>query len=290
MKLARFSYKGTTSWGVVGPTSVADFGQNAAFSSTSIIDFIRQQADFRVNEWSPPHDITSYSVDEVELLAPIARPGKILAIAKNFADHAAETGVAPPEVQRWFNKQATSVNDPYAPVRLPAVSEQLDYEAELVIVVGKTARHVPVDRAMEVVGGYTCGCDYSVRDWQKASPTMMMGKGFDTHAPIGPWIVTPDEVGDYRDLGIRCFVDDEERQSGRAGQMVHGIAHQIAHLSAAFTLEPGDLIFTGTPSGVGMAHDPPSWLRPGQKVRVEIDRIGAIEAEIRRESGECILR
>lgn len=290
MKLARFIHQGVASWGVMRQETILDLGQNAAFGDASILDSLRQQADFLGELQRTADDLACYSLDDVGLLAPVQRSGKVLAIAKNYAAHAHETGEAPPETQRWFNKQPTAINDPFAPVVMPSVSHQLDYEAELVVVIGKYARHVPRERAMEVVGGFTCGCDYSVRDWQKASPTMMMGKGFDTHAPIGPWIVTPDEIGDYRELGLRCYVDGEERQNGRAGEMIHDIESQIAHLSTAFTLEPGDLIFTGTPSGVAMAMDPPAWLKPGQRVRVEIDRIGAIEATILAESPECVIR
>lgn len=229
------------------------------------------------------------ALDEVELLQPILRPGKILAIGLNYAAHAAESvsfANLPGEgVQKWFNKQATAANAPYAPVHLPKVSDQLDYEGELVVVIGRHGRHVPAERAMEIVAGFAVGCDYSVRDWQKASPTMIMGKGFDTHAPFGPWIVTPDEVADLARLSIRTWVSGELRQEGTAGQMIHTIPQQIAHLTAAFTLEPGDVLFTGTPAGVGAGHDPPRFLKIGDRVRVEIDGIGAIENQIIAEPG-----
>lgn len=220
----------------------------------------------------------------VHLLAPVPSPRKILGIGVNYAAHAAESvsfiSTAKPEVQKWFNKQATAVNGPYAPVHLPKVSGQLDYEGELVAVIGKYGRHVPAERAMEIVAGFCIGCDYSVRDWQKASQTMIMGKGFDTHAPFGPALVTPDELGDISDLEIRSFVNGQLRQSGRPRDMIHDLPAQIAHLTAAFTLEPGDVIFTGTPAGVGAGFDPPKWLKAGDRVRIEIDRLGYIENEI----------
>ncbi|MFN4023750.1 MAG: fumarylacetoacetate hydrolase family protein [Hyphomonas sp.] len=220
----------------------------------------------------------------VHLLAPVPRPGKILGIGVNYAAHAAESvsfvNTAKPEVQKWFNKQATAVNGPYEPVHLPKVSGQLDYEGELVAIIGKHGRHVPPARAMEIVAGFTVGCDYSVRDWQRASQTMIMGKGFDTHAVFGPALVTPDELGDISDLEIRTFVNGELRQSGRPREMIHDVARQIEHLTSAFTLEPGDVIFTGTPAGVGAGFDPPRWLKAGDRVRVEIDRLGHIENEI----------
>ena len=221
---------------------------------------------------------------DVELLAPVERPRKILGIGVNYAAHAAESvsfvDTKAPQVQKWFNKQATSANAPFGEVHLPKVSEQLDYEVELVVVIGKHGRHVPRERAMEIVGGFCVGCDYSVRDWQKASQTMIMGKGFDTHAPFGPAIVTPDEIEDVSSLQLRSYINGELRQSGHVRDMIHDIPAQIAHLTAAFTLEPGDLIFTGTPAGVGAGHTPPKWFKAGHTVRLEIDQIGVIENQI----------
>ena len=221
---------------------------------------------------------------QVRLLAPVARPGKILGIGVNYAAHAAESvsfvNTAKPEVQKWFNKQATATNGPYDDVHLPKVSAQLDYEGELVVVIGKAGRHVPRARAMEIVAGYCVGGDYSVRDWQKASQTMIMGKGFDTHAVFGPAIVTLDEAGDVSDREIRTFVNGELRQTGKSSQMIHDIAAQIEHLTAAFTLEPGDVIYTGTPAGVGAGFDPPKWLKAGDTVRIEIDGLGHIENKV----------
>lgn len=221
---------------------------------------------------------------DVELLAPVERPRKILGIGVNYAAHAAESvsfvDTKAPQVQKWFNKQATSANAPFGKVHLPKVSEQLDYEVELVVVIGKHGRHVPRERAMEIVGGFCVGCDYSVRDWQKASQTMIMGKGFDTHAPFGPAIVTPDEIEDVSSLQLRSYINGELRQSGHVRDMIHDIPAQIAHLTAAFTLEPGDLIFTGTPAGVGAGHTPPKWLKAGDTVRLEIDQIGVVENQI----------
>ena len=221
------------------------------------------------------------ALSDVRLRQPVLRPGKILAIALNYAAHAAESAsfLADPKLktQKWFNKQATAAAGLGEGVHLPRVSDQLDYEAELVVVIGKHGRHVPKERAMEIVAGFTCGCDISVRDWQKASPTMIMGKGFDTHAPFGPWLVTPDEAGPLDDLAIRGYVNDELRQEAALGQMIHSIPAQIEHLSTAFTLEPGDVIFTGTPAGVGAGHNPPKWLKAGDKIRVDIEGIGVLE-------------
>ena len=230
-----------------------------------------------------------HPLDLEKLHQPILRPGKILGIGLNYRDHAEETGRQPPAVQTWFVKQSTAANRPYGTIDRPKVSDKLDYEAELVVVIGKHGRHVPAERAVEIVAGFTCGNDVSVRDWQRATPTMNMGKGFDTHAPFGPWIVTPDELGPIAGLGVRSFVNDELRQDGRAGDMIFGIAEQIAHLSTAFTLEPGDILFTGTPAGVGAAFDPPKFVKTGDVVRIEIDGIGEMVHTIADEDAQTVI-
>jgi 2-keto-4-pentenoate hydratase/2-oxohepta-3-ene-1,7-dioic acid hydratase in catechol pathway len=214
---------------------------------------------------------------DARLLAPAA-PRKYLGIALNYADHIAEMGMEAPEVPVFFNKQVTCVVGPDAEVHMPKVSTLLDYEAELALVIGKRCRHVPVERAHEVIAGYTCANDLSVRDWQGRAQTMTIGKSFDTHGPLGPWLVTPDEVGDPRDLRIRCFVNEQMRQDASTAAMVFDPFQQVSHLSEAFTLEPGDVIATGTPAGVGIGHKPirENVLHVGDTVRVEIERIGEL--------------
>jgi 2-keto-4-pentenoate hydratase/2-oxohepta-3-ene-1,7-dioic acid hydratase in catechol pathway len=214
---------------------------------------------------------------EVRLLAP-ATPRKYLAIALNYRDHIAEMGMEAPEVPVFFNKQVTCVVGPGADVHMPKVSTFLDYEAELAIVIGKRCRHVPAERAHEVIAGYTCANDVSVRDWQGKAQTMTIGKSFDTHGPLGPWLVTADELGDPDDLAIRCTVNDEPRQDARTSEMVFDCFEQVSHLSEAFTLEPGDVIATGTPSGVGLGRQPvrENLLHVGDTVRVEIEGIGEL--------------
>jgi 2-keto-4-pentenoate hydratase/2-oxohepta-3-ene-1,7-dioic acid hydratase in catechol pathway len=178
----------------------------------------------------------------------------------------------------------TAANGPFDAIEFPAVSQDLDYEAELVVVIGKRCRNVPQARVAEAIFGYCVGNDVSVRDWQKRTPQWTIGKSFDTHAPFGPWITTADEVN-TSSLGIRSFVNGEQRQSSNTSQMLFDCAAQIEHLSQAMTLEPGDLIYTGTPAGVGMAHNPPVYLKPGDVVRVEIDGLGAIENRVEPASG-----
>jgi len=214
---------------------------------------------------------------DVRLLAP-AVPRKYLGIALNYAEHIAEMGMEAPKVPVFFNKQATCVVGPGAAVHMPKVSTLLDYEAELALVIGRRCRHVPVERAREVIAGYTCANDLSVRDWQGRAQTMTIGKSFDTHGPLGPWLVTPEEIGDPQDLRIRCFVDGELRQDASTAEMVFDCFQQVSHLSEACTLEPGDVIATGTPSGVGIGRKPirENVLHVGETVRVEIERIGEL--------------
>jgi 2-keto-4-pentenoate hydratase/2-oxohepta-3-ene-1,7-dioic acid hydratase in catechol pathway len=224
------------------------------------------------------------ALKDVKLKCPVGRPGKILGIGLNYHDHAKETGREAPTTQMWFNKQASSVHGPFDPVLMPAVSTALDYEVELVVLIGKRGRHVPRERAHEIVAGYMTGCDVSVRDWQRATQTMIMGKGFDTHGPVGPWITTADEAGDVGKLALKCWVNGELRQNGNTAEMIFNVAEQIEHLTKAFALEPGDLLFTGTPAGVGAAFTPPKFVKVGDVVRVEVERLGVIEATIAQET------
>jgi 2-keto-4-pentenoate hydratase/2-oxohepta-3-ene-1,7-dioic acid hydratase in catechol pathway len=214
---------------------------------------------------------------DVRLAAPIARPPKILAVGLNYRAHAAEGGRAAPPVPVIFNKQATAVTGPFDAIHRPPESVELDYEGELALVVGTRCRRVPREHARAVVAGYAVADDVSVRDWQRRVPTMTMGKSWDTHCPFGPWIVTADEVPDPGTLRLRTWVNGELRQDATTADMIFDCDTLVAHLSTAFTLEPGDLILTGTPAGVGLFMDPPRWLAPGDVVRIEIAGLGAIE-------------
>ena len=216
-------------------------------------------------------------LSDVRLLAPVPHPPKVLAIGMNYLDHIAELGRDRPEYQYWFNKQRTCVVGPGAPVIVPRVSNMVDYEGELAMVVSRRCRYVTVDRAFDVIAGFTVMNDVSVRDWQWRSPTFTMGKSFDTHGPMGPWIVTPDEVDDPQDLTLRTWVNGELRQDSSTSQMIFSCAEQVAYLSTGFTLEPGDVILTGTPAGVGASSEPPRWLVPGDSVRISIDSVGTLE-------------
>ncbi|RAK69047.1 fumarylacetoacetate hydrolase family protein [Phenylobacterium kunshanense] len=217
------------------------------------------------------------SLDQVRLLAPIRRPGKIMAIGLNYADHIAESNLGTPEHQVWFSKAPTAANGPYDPIQVPRVSQALDYEAELVAVIGQGGRHITREDAPAAIFGYCCGNDATERAWQHRTPQWVLGKSFDTHAPFGPWITTADEVPDPHALGIRCLVNGEERQSSNTRHLVFDVWDQVEHLSHAMTLEPGDLIFTGTPGGIGAAMKPMRFLKDGDRVRVEIDGLGALD-------------
>jgi 2-keto-4-pentenoate hydratase/2-oxohepta-3-ene-1,7-dioic acid hydratase in catechol pathway len=209
--------------------------------------------------------------------------GRYWLIGLNYADHIEEAkaaGVKIPTEQVWFCKQPTSVNSPFGGIHKPIVSDQLDYEVELVVVIGKKGRRISVQRAPDHVFGYTIGNDVSVRDWQQKTPQWMLGKSFDTHCPFGPSIVTADEITDPHVLGVRSFVNGELRQNSNTRNLVFNIWQQIAELSQAMTLEPGDLIFTGTPGGVGFGFKPPRPLVVGDTVRCEVDRIGTIENRV----------
>ena len=274
MKLCRFaSAEGVAALGIVEGEEVVDLSATGAPAEpAAALDEVGQAGLEKLIEGTP-----RLALSDVRLLAPAA-PRKYLGIALNYADHIAEMGMDAPEVPVFFNKQATCVVGPGADVHMPRVSTFLDYEAELAIVIGKRCRHVPVEEAADAIAGYTAANDVSVRDWQGRAQTMTIGKSFDTHGPLGPWLVTADELGDPQDLRVRCFVNDDLRQDASTGEMVFDCFQQVSHLSEAFTLEPGDTIATGTPAGVGIGRQPirDNLLHVGDTVRVEIEGIGEL--------------
>jgi 2-keto-4-pentenoate hydratase/2-oxohepta-3-ene-1,7-dioic acid hydratase in catechol pathway len=279
MKLATFATDGKPELGVVDDgDQIISLSRAAPKLDTTMMDLIGRWQELegevrRVASSNAPR----LPLTRVRLQAPIARPGKILAIGMNYADHVAEMGRQLPTEQVWFCKQPTAVNGPYDPIVLPKVSDMVDWEVELVVVIGRKGRHISKADAPKHVFGYCAGNDVSVRDWQNATPQWMLGKSFDTHAPFGPWITTSDEAGDPHTLGVRCFVNDQKRQDSNTRNLVFSVWDQIAHVSKVMTLEPGDLLYTGTPGGVGMGMKPPVFLKPGDKVRVEIDKLGTLD-------------
>jgi len=292
MRIATFTHAGTTRIGIVVGDDVVDLAEADPRLPRTLEDLLAAgPAALAAAERAAAHAPTRISLEDAHLEAPVRHPRKILAVGLNYADHvreAKQAGLAASDVPTIFNKQVTSVNGPYDPIHLPRASHVLDYEGELAFVIGRRCRHVPRARAAEVIGGYLVLNDVSVRDWQLRTPTMTMGKSFDTHCPMGPWLVTPDELGDPHSLSLRTWVNGELRQDSNTKELVHDCYALVEHLSTAFTLEPGDVISTGTPGGVGIASKPPKLLAAGDVVRVEIARIGQIENPVIAEPADTV--
>ncbi|WP_174291957.1 fumarylacetoacetate hydrolase family protein [Sphingomonas bacterium] len=281
MKLASFSHAGRRSIGRVEGEAVVDL---AAALGVDTIEALLALGDTGMDRARTATG-SALALADVVLHAPVSRPPKFFAIAANYQSHIDEvlaynSSYVPPVFQRWFAKMPSCINDPFAPILMPPEITDLDYEAELAIVIGRRARRVTAHDAPSIVAGYTVCNDVSARDWQKRSPTIMLGKSFDSHGPLGPWLVTPDEVGDPRTLRVTCTVNGEIRQDGSTAEMIHDCWDQIAYLSTVCTLEPGDIIATGTPKGTGAGLKPPRLLNLGDVVRCEVERVGAIEATV----------
>ncbi len=278
MKLARFTHDGSTRIGkIVGDTVVDLSGIDGV--GHSMRQLLEQLGAFRsqIDACSGP----AHALSAVRLEAPIDDPQKFLAIGMNYRAHAEEAaaaGIPTPTSQLWFNKQVSCIAGPYDDIVRYKVSDKLDYEAELAYVIGKKCRDVKAADAMSVIAGYLICNDVSVRDWQHRSPTYTLGKSFDTHGPLGPWITTADEIADPENLEIKLTVDGVVRQHGRSNDLIYKIADQIEYLTTVMTLYPGDVIATGTPSGVAAVDQ--NWMKPGQLCRIEIEGLGTIENRI----------
>lgn len=284
MPLAAYSTDGDIRLGKVFGDHLVDIARVAPGFPKTIKAFLEAGEDARaVFDGISDGDGAPIPLDGVTLHAPIPDPEKYLAIGLNYADHGAEAaklGMATPEYQIWFNKQVSCITGPYSDVVAPKVSEKVDYEGELAVVIGRTCRNVPVEEARAVIAGYMVANDVSARDWQFRTTTVTLGKSFDTHGPIGPWLTLDSEIADPHRLGLRTYVNGEQRQNGDTSHLIHDIYEQIAYLSQVMTLKPGDILATGTPAGVGVALDPQVFLKPGDVVRVEIDGLGHIENRI----------
>ena len=278
MKLATFTEGGRTRIGVVTGEEIVDLAAAAPDLPQSMPEFLAAgpAALDRARRATGPQ----LRLADAKLEAPVPSPRKFLAVGLNYADHIEETGREKPDFPMFFNKQVTCVNAPFDPVELPPSGKYTDYEGELAFVIGQRCRHVPRERAHEVIAGYTIVDDVSVRDWQQKSATMTLGKSWDTHGPMGPWIVTPDEISDPHALELKTLVNGELRQHSNTKHLIFDCFDQVATLSTVFTLEPGDVISTGTPSGVGVAMNPRGFLNAGDVVRIEIAEIGHIEHTI----------
>ncbi len=281
MKLARFDAGDGVRLGVVTGNDIADVTGSAGVPKTMIEVIAGGDASLK-SLAAAVENARRRPLGSVRLLAPLERPGKYLAIGLNYRSHAAESadlGIAAAPKQMWFNKQTSCLSGPFDIIE-PGPSQALDYEVELAVIIGRMARDVAARDALDFVFGYAVANDVTARDWQMHSPTWTIGKSFDTHGPIGPWIVTADEIPDPHELNLRCMVNDEQRQASNTRNLIHSINDQIAYLSSAFTLEPGDILATGTPEGIGAAQKPPRFLKSGDIVRCEIEGIGAIENKV----------
>ncbi len=289
MKLVTFTHTNETRTGAIVENEVVDSKGNWAIPPTMIAFLTAGPDALAAMQRQIDSGGSRIALSAVKLEAPVPRPGKFLAISLNYPDHIAETGKEKPEYPSFFSKQSSCVIGPGDAIFRPKVSDKLDYEGELAFVIGKRCRHVPVDKAAQVIAGFTIANDVSVRDWQIRSPTMMLGKSFDTAGPLGPWLVTRDEIGDPHNLNLKTWVDDELRQHANTGQMIFNCYEMIAYLSQAMTLEPGDVIATGTPSGVGVKMQPRGYMKPGQVVSIEIESIGRLSNPVIQEPDDLML-
>ena len=281
MRLISFTESSNTRIGLLQGDHIIDLSQVAPSLPSDMLSFIEAGDDAMLQAAKYTSASGHYSALDVVIEAPLARPPKILAIGLNYRAHAEESNMDIPKHPMVFTKQATSANGPYAPIHSPPETQMLDYEGELGVVIGKRCRRVSKQDANRVIAGFCVLNDVSVREWQflATPPQFTMGKSWDTHNPFGPAIVTPDEV-DPHNLMLRTFVNGDLRQKTSTSDLIFNCYDIIEFLTTAFTLEPGDVIATGTPSGVGISMQPQGTLKLGDVVKVEIDGLGFIENEV----------
>ncbi len=262
MKWVRVEFQGRPLFGVLE-------GESIALTSLSWADILAGKQ---------PDTVAAVPLSEARLLAPVERPGKIVAIGQNYWDHCREQNKPAPEWPIIFTKFTTSINDPGGVISWsPALTGQVDFEAELAVVIGRTARRVPEAEALSYVFGYTAANDVTARDLQYGDKQWVRGKSLDTFCPLGPALVTADTIPDPQRLAVRAILNDQVMQNSHTGEMIFSVAHLIAFASQAFTLEPGDVLLTGTPDGVGMFRNPPVFMKNGDRIVVEIEGIGRLE-------------
>ena len=277
MRLVTFELAGQARPGVLADVdTVLDL---STIGFHSLLQFIESGPEARakaeaLQDQSPQN--ARHSLKETKLLAPLPKPRKLICVGLNYRDHAIETGSEIPAVPTIFNKFATAVIANGESIVLPKVSKSPDYEAEFAFIIGRGGRHISAESWKDHVYGYTIVNDVSARDYQRATTQWLMGKTFDTFAPMGPWIVTADEISDPHDLDIQLDINGEILQNSNTRELIFKVPELIAFLSSVFTLEPGDIVSTGTPSGVGVARNPQRFLKPGDQVTVKIPKIGAL--------------
>ncbi len=272
MKFICFEQHSEHHWGLVDDSVMYSLGRYDPARPQSINELIGQLQRQGVDRRS-----MIPAADDARLLPPVPAPGKVICIGRNYAGHAAEMGSAIDDLPVVFNKFASAIIGPGQPVRLPEMSQAVDYEAELVVVIGKTGFEIPRTDVSEYVFGYCCGNDVTARDWQKGRPggQWLLGKSFDSFAPIGPWIVSGEAL-DAGQLEIQMRLNGQIRQASNTCHLIFSIDYLIAHISRFCTLQPGDLLFTGTPEGVGAGRQPPVFLKPGDHMEVDIAGIGCL--------------
>jgi 2-keto-4-pentenoate hydratase/2-oxohepta-3-ene-1,7-dioic acid hydratase in catechol pathway len=281
VKLATFTQNGRTRVGVIDQEEVVDLSADACLP-TDMISLLTQGPAALEALRAAMRTAARLPLANVRLEAPVLRPRKFLGLAGSYESHLREVAhlMQRPKHQTWFNKQVTCVNGPYDDIHLPSVSNTLDYEGELAIIIGGRGRHVRGAAVRSLIAGFTICNDVSVRQWQERASTAMLGKSFDTHGPIGPWIVTTDELPNVHNLSLKTWVNGELRQNGNTSELIYRFSQMVEELTTVFTLEPGDILSTGSPAGVGGAQQPPVYLRVGDVVRVEIEGIGHIENRV----------
>ena len=279
MRLLTFEYRGSRRVGVRSGDSIVDVSRVDPDIPPDLVSLLEAGPAALAAAEEAAERAEGIDAGAVRVVAPIGNPEKVLCIGLNYADHAAESNMPIPSEPVVFSKFSSTIIGPGDAIRLPSVTQSVDYEVELVAVIGTAGKDISESDAMDHVGGYTVGHDVSARDFQLEKPggQWLLGKTFDTFAPLGPDIVTPDEIGDPHSLAIRCILNGETVQDSNTAQLIFRIDQLIAYLSRVVTLQPGDLIFTGTPPGVGMARQPQLWLKSGDTVVCEIDGVGRLE-------------
>ena len=291
MKVVNFIYREQKSIGVLGEDEKGNaVVYDLCLSDPSIpVDmraFLQQGKDGFQKAREVVNDTGSskVSLSKVKLEAPVSDPEKIICVGINYRDHAEETGKTIPDYPTIFSKYASSVIGASDAIRIPRVTKQIDWECELAVIIGETCRHVSMENALDFVAGYTAANDVSARDYQMRTTQWTIGKTFDTFCPLGPALVTKDEIPDPGCLDISMFVDDELVQHSNTRELIFPVPYLVSYLSEVMTLKPGDVILTGTPSGVGFARSPQRFLKPGQTCRVEIESIGSLVNSVKAEA------
>ena len=286
MRIVTFTENHSTRLGILHDQHITDLSAHNATLPSDMLSLLAAGPE-TMQAVAQIGTSADFNLADVHLESPVTKPGKILAVGLNYKAHAEESGMELPDHPIIFTKQHNSINGPYDPIHWAADAKMLDYEGELAVIIGKRCRRVPRDKAHTVIAGFAVNNDVSVRSWQMRGkpPQFTMGKSWDTHCPLGPALITADEV-DPHALQLKTSVNGEIRQDTNTDDLIFDCYDIIAYLSTAFTLEPGDVIVTGTPSGVGMAMKPPQSLAVGDVVRVEIEGLGHIENEVIEEPAE----